>query len=179
MNDKTSGRRRWPGRAGILALAVGIALLTAACGGGTSSGASGSSSTYRKALAFSECMRSHGVTDFPDPNSNGTFPVTRNLGGGTPSAQSRSQMQSATNACRSLAPGAPISQAQQARNLKQSLKFVACMRKHGVPNMPDPSSNGSIPVNGINPQSPQFLAAEQACKSLLPGAAAGAVAGAP
>jgi hypothetical protein len=28
-----------------------------------------------KAVKFSECMRANGVSDFPDPNASGEFPV--------------------------------------------------------------------------------------------------------
>jgi hypothetical protein len=46
------------------------------------------------------------------------------------------------------------------------------MRSHGVPNFPDPV-NGVISGSagsgsGFDPRSPQFQAAQQACKSLLP-----------
>ncbi|MGO9179419.1 MAG: hypothetical protein ACLQHS_09130, partial [Candidatus Limnocylindrales bacterium] len=52
------------------------------------------------------------------------------------------------------------------------------MRAHGVPNFPDPKfSGGGISMNlngsGIDPNSPTFQAAQQACQSLLPGANGG------
>jgi hypothetical protein len=49
--------------------------------------------------------------------------------------------------------------------------FAACMRSHGVPNFPDPSSGGGInigPRSGINPDSPQFQSAERTCQKFLP-----------
>jgi hypothetical protein len=39
------------------------------------------------------------------------------------------------------------------------------MRSHGVPNFPDPGA--SLP-SGVNPQSPAFQAAQQACRQLEP-----------
>jgi hypothetical protein len=48
------------------------------------------------------------------------------------------------------------------------------MRAHGVPNFPDPTGQSgggfsfSLP-QGVDPRSPQFQAADQACKSQLPG----------
>jgi hypothetical protein len=49
------------------------------------------------------------------------------------------------------------------------------LRAHGIANFPDPVlTNGGIGLNlgsGINPGSPQFRAAQQACRSLLPGQA--------
>ncbi len=50
-------------------------------------------------------------------------------------------------------------------------QFSACMRSHGVPNFPDPGSGGGIqigPSSGIDPRSPTFQAAQQACQKLLP-----------
>jgi hypothetical protein len=55
-------------------------------------------------------------------------------------------------------------------------RYSACMRKNGVPKFPDPkrSTDGGMslafgPGGGIDPRSPQFKAAEKACKQLLPG----------
>jgi hypothetical protein len=57
------------------------------------------------------------------------------------------------------------------------LKFSACMRSHGVPDFPDPNAQGgiSISVHGdvsgsdLDPNSPRFKAAQQACAKLMPG----------
>lgn len=57
-----------------------------------------------------------------------------------------------------------------------ALAFVSCMRKHGEPNMPEPNidksgNHVSIGINvgaGIDPNSPLFAAATNACKHLLP-----------
>jgi len=50
-------------------------------------------------------------------------------------------------------------------------KFSACMRAHGLPNFPDPNAQGVIQfgsANGIDPSSPKFQAAQQACRKVLP-----------
>jgi len=51
-----------------------------------------------------------------------------------------------------------------------TVAFAKCMRSHGVPNFPNPTGNGSVfgPGSGIDPASPQFQHALQACKSLAP-----------
>jgi len=60
------------------------------------------------------------------------------------------------------------------------LRFAACMRSHGLPSFPDPSSGGGgfhiqiTPGSGINPFSPAFKAAQSACSKLLPGGGPGA-----
>jgi hypothetical protein len=66
-----------------------------------------------------------------------------------------------------------------APNHAKSLQFAACMRSHGVPNFPDPGSNGSggmeitrtpnsTMVNGVAVNGPAFQSAMQACRSYLP-----------
>jgi hypothetical protein len=57
--------------------------------------------------------------------------------------------------------GATPSSYEQAR-----IAWAACIRRHGVPNFPDPNSRGETDVAGINIDSPAFLAAHQACQSL-------------
>lgn len=50
-------------------------------------------------------------------------------------------------------------------------KFAACMRSHGLPNFPDPNGQGVIQLDsgsGVDPGSPKFRAARQACDKLLP-----------
>ena len=163
MNSDT-GRRR----AGVLAALVVTALLTAACGGSTPTGAGGSSSTgasslHQEELAVAQCMRSHGVPDFPDPAANGRPHVSPNSLG-----VSSSVYQSALNACRHLAPDAtPTSQAQGQQMLSKVLQFARCMRSHDVPDFPDPDSTG-LRVPHSMTQSPQYQRAYQACNSLLP-----------
>jgi hypothetical protein len=152
----------------ILALAVGIALLASGCGGGSTSAGSGASSGADKGqdkmLAYSQCIRSHGVPKFPDPGSNGQLSVNGNALGVSPAV-----LQAAMQACHKLAGGQSGQSSPQ--NATQALKFTQCIRSHGEPNFPDPNSDGTFvisPSSGINTQSPVFQAAEQTCKSVEP-----------
>jgi hypothetical protein len=87
-----------------------------------------------------------------------------------------SGFQHAQQACRKLLPngGTPTPQ-QQAQAREQALKFSQCMRSHGVPKFPDPQiGNGRIgiritPGSGLDPSSPQFKRAQQACQNLIGG----------
>jgi hypothetical protein len=64
----------------------------------------------------------------------------------------------------------------KASAIHSALAFIGCMRTHGEPNMPEPDvtkSGSHVAVNinassGIDPNSPQFAAATNACKHLLP-----------
>jgi hypothetical protein len=167
-HDKNHPRARRP--AGVLAVTVGIALLTAACGGSTSTSAGGSSSTgastaHQEELAFAQCMRTHGVPNFPDPDSNGFFGITGGINIHSP------QVQAAQTACRHLLPAnyfQPPSHAQQQQDARQALKFAQCIRSHGVPGFPDPDSSGLLQVSPGMDRLPQYQTAYQACRSLLP-----------
>jgi hypothetical protein len=165
----------WPPAArttGINA-AVALALLAAACGGSPSSPGSGGSlnagrSTNARQVAFAGCVRSHGVPNYPDPNSSGVIPKESSQQLGV----SSSQFQSAQNACQHLLPnggnGPNQSEVQQIK--AQGLKFSQCMRTHGVA-LPDPANDGQIPDPasiGINQGSPKFEAANQACGKYRP-----------
>ena len=181
MDGTSGGRRPRPARLGWLgamAAVLGVVVL-AACGGGTTS-ASGDSSTameYQKALAYSECMRSHGVPSYPDPNSKGQFIVEN--GQNDPTANvSTTVANAAMKACKSLEPASlaqgPPTSGNAGKN-SQGLKFSACMRGHGEPDFPDPAANGSFTLPaGMNAESPRFQSAEKACQSLMPNNPGGA-----
>jgi hypothetical protein len=167
---------------GVLAAAViALGLGVAGCGGGDSDKASSSPSGSGGAAAgggnggdnsaqlvqYSQCMRKNGVPTFPDP-VNGRLQLQVTKGG--PLDPSNPKFQSAQQACKSLEPAGLYSGANQSSSQQQaSLKFVQCMRKNGVPNFPDPQDGRFLIGNGVDPNSPQFQKAMQACRQLLPG----------
>jgi len=104
-------------------------------------------------------MRSHGVPSFPDPNaagggfelsSNGKFKIR--IGPRGPNGESPA-FQAAMSACHNLFP--PISgpsgpQHPSAATMTQMLAVAKCMRAHGVPNWPDPTTNLPSSPNGYS-----------------------------
>jgi hypothetical protein len=98
--------------------------------------------------AFAACMRSHGEPNMPEPNNRGQLSIN----GIDPNSP---QLQSAEKDCQKLDPSAPPPTAtQQARAQSQALKFAACVRKHGLPDFPDPTfSHGNIGQGGFDPNS--------------------------
>ena len=78
--------------------------------------------------------------------------------------------QSAQKACTSVAPpGFEKTPAEIAQRLAEETAEDACIRKHGVPNMPDPSAQGSQTFPpGITASSPQFQEAQKVCAYLNP-----------
>ena len=155
------------------AIAVLVVLATACGGSPASTGAAGSSNAggpvssqaaSSAAVAFSRCMRSHGVPDFPDPASRGGVPkvTPRQVG------VSNSRFQVAQRACAQLLQP---TQAQVPQIMTGMLEFARCMRSHGVPNWPDPTTdrNGQPVFNipGINPDSPRVSNTAGECTHLL------------
>lgn len=169
--------------AGIVATAA-LALLTTACGGSPAGHVAelGSSTTQRSSsssaratsaqgsglLAFAQCMRRHGVANFPDPNSSGNFPASAKR----VALSAGQQYQEARTACSNLLPngGNGPTPAQWQQIMVTLVEFAHCMRHHGMPNWPDPTydSHGRPVFNiDIDPNSPQFSAEIHACQHLL------------
>jgi hypothetical protein len=165
-------RNRGAWRAGLLALAAAaVAALATACGGASSSSAATGSAYYQKALSYSHCMRSHGVTGFPDPDAQGNIVQSA----GAQDDSNSSAFQAADNTCHPLLSGSGQSdKAAFQLVVQRDLKLAQCMRAHGVPNFPDPQvpSPGSIAWDfgaaQVNIKSAQYQAAQRACQSLVP-----------
>jgi hypothetical protein len=197
-SETTKGRQRRRVGVGfaLVGLLVAVGLLAAACGGGSkdpaaatgSSGttatvatggktgapaSSGSSTTQTELVQLAQCMRSHGVPTFPDPTAQeGTFGAMVSSAGidlGSPTVQA------ALKACKQYTPTQNVTPAQSAAQKAQALQLSQCMRSHGVPNYPDPSSatgpgGGAVHLNlngtGIDLSSPTVQAAIKACGGL-------------
>ena len=170
-------------RAKSLAAAIAsLTLLAAGCG--TSSPANptaGSPVSFTAAVfKYSRCMRDHGLSSFPDPTMTdhdgqqvayltATIPVD-------PSPA----FKNAQNACRSILPSpinaSPTQLAQQRAAREQHLlAFAKCLRKHGVPDFPDPTSQGQLVLEmvnaaGVDLHAPTLLAAAKACLGTSDGA---------
>jgi subtilase family serine protease len=105
MNGKTSGNRG-PWRAAVLALAAAVAVLTTACGvvhvhfGSSGGSAPTGPATYREKLAYAQCMRAHGLPNFPIPNPSERVSISEHLNGNPNSPAAR-----ANDACKHLLPG--------------------------------------------------------------------------
>ncbi|HTX08304.1 MAG TPA: hypothetical protein VME22_06810 [Solirubrobacteraceae bacterium] len=122
-------------------------------------------------MKFSGCVRSHGVTDFPDPTvgSNG-LPSWNDSWSMNAKAQAEA-LPAAQRACRKDLPDlGPHTSAEKAAANAVALKYATCMRSNGVPNFPDPNGQGVIQINsasgGLDTSSPQFQKAAAACKDV-------------
>jgi hypothetical protein len=153
-------------------------------GGPAGSGSASSQAQPQKdALNYARCMRANGVPNFPDPNSGSGF--TFNPGTGVDRSSpafnaAQAKCQKYMNAGGGLAPGTQTHPSPQW--LAKMVKAAQCMRRHGVPNFPDPTTTipspkilggrgqisnieGAIFVfpGSIDTQSPLFTRAAKAC----------------
>jgi hypothetical protein len=168
-------------RALILTSVVVLAtfsLLAAGCGGGGSPGVANDASSTTAAttttsqnglLAFSQCMRSNGTPNFPDPQHyvGGNVKLTiHQLGASSP------HFQAALSACDHLLPSGPNGSQETTQQLRtqlaDELSFARCMRSHGLARFPDPTAQGQLSVEmvqaqGIDVHSPAVLHVVQAC----------------
>jgi hypothetical protein len=143
-----------------IALAA-LCLLAAGCGSGSSTTAATTAQTG--ALAYSACMHSHGVPNFPDPNSSGDIPKDQVV----PLAGSP-QFQIAQSACQHLFSGPNQSAEPKRIRLADALAFARCMRGRGFASFPDPTNQGQltpemVTAAGIDLHQPELLRAGLAC----------------
>ena len=122
-----------------------------------------------EALAYSQCMRSHGVLNFPDPVLTSSGGYGYRTTGIDPHSVA---FQGALQACKALpspwqSSGRQLSSAQQAA----WLSWAMCIRAHGLPNFADPTfpGGGAVQIAGAGGSgSPQMQSAMGACKSQMP-----------
>jgi hypothetical protein len=164
--NKNRQSRLWRAGASLAVVAL-IGLPLAACSSGSSadpSSVSGNSSAAASngEAEFSQCVRQHGVSDMPDPQ-NGHFVLPGDV-------QSNPNWTSAVQACQHFLPSGQLGgNGGNGGNSSALLPFSHCMQTHGVPQFPDPESNGAIDMpKSIDPNSPTFQKAEQECNSYLP-----------
>jgi len=161
---------------------VGSTSSTSPVAGGAVTTLPSAASPQEQGLEFAECMRSHGITDFPDPSSGGGF-----IFPASPGMIKSPQFQAAQEACQKYMPPGPGSgPPPSAQAMAQMLKISQCMRRHGISDFPDPRT--SVPPHGlggagagvgvisdidgvilvfpstIDEQSPAFTAAAAACR---------------
>ena len=187
MNNDTS-RHRGLRRAGGLAALVVMALLTAACGGSPSASRMAGSTTHQSATTSSrtharhlagQCIRQHGIPNFPDPivatsgpakgkailDKQALRPVPNSV---VTRAMAACQTALAQAGISGHTAGPTISTADQA----DYLRAADCMRSHGITDFPDPTFSGghvsfAIP-SSIDIHSTQVTQARLICEKLIP-----------
>jgi hypothetical protein len=117
----------------MAALAIaGCSNAASETGTASSSGTGGNKNlTARdRAVKFAECIRAHGVGDFPDPDAKNQFQYGVSV--------SPAVWKQATTACKDLQPPGTLSGKRTPKQQSAALRFAQCVRDHGVKDFPDP-----------------------------------------
>jgi hypothetical protein len=147
-----------------------VAVITAC---GSSAKPSGTTASHDPALEEAQCMRSHGVPNFPDPSPGGPSVIPNWINPQAPA------FKSAEKPCaRYLGGGSGQGSGSESEKL-QLLNLAKCLRAHGLPNFPDPTTSpppapppgshtgNAIGIGGaylvIPPRSPALERAAAAC----------------
>jgi hypothetical protein len=167
-------------RISLVAITAAL-LLAAGCGSSSSSSSTTSSSggqptqaqSLQDAISFTTCVRSHGVSDFPDPTTS-PREWKQALNPSTPQSPA---FVSAVARCQHLLPdGGPSNQIKprSPAQIAAFLAFARCIRSHGFPAFPDPTSAGELTHQmlasaGINLHQPAVVQVADACVSVTHG----------
>jgi hypothetical protein len=158
------------------ALLAAAALGVDACGGEeetpTSAASNASEDDKRREaqVKFAQCMREQGI-DMPDPEPGGG-PQKLKVGGD--SGIDPQEFEKAAKACEKYRDDIrpQLSEEEQQEFKEKALEWARCMRDHGI-DVPDPqvSGDGGVRITGgpgrMDPEDPEFQAAEKACGSLI------------
>jgi hypothetical protein len=163
---------RWRGRppclriAAIIVAAAAMTFAVVACSSpspGSTPDAGSSPVTTAQLVEFAQCMRSHGIKNFPDP-VNGAFSFS--VVGPNRIDPSSPAFQAAKAACIHLVPGEAQRPAVTAQDLAAGDKLAACMRSHGFPAFPDPTSQNVFDLpTSINTNASSYQSAFNICQS--------------
>jgi hypothetical protein len=162
----------------MIAAALGLSLFTSACGNARGHGVASLASTSAanptghggpsaSPAAYATCMTAHGVAMAP-PTSHHGLTILGNT------APNSTQFQAAERACQKLAPAGgpePLTPAEQAHAAEALVRFATCMRKHEVPDFPDPNAQDTFPeaqIEALDTSSPAFQEALRTCDQLYP-----------
>lgn len=157
-------------RAGI-ALAVLIVVGLTGCGKPTGDGASADPSTAAaddpqdQGVKFAQCMREHGIPmEDPKPGEGIRLTVPQDI--------PKEDVDTANAECKQYLPGGGDRPVPTDEEMEKLRAFSQCMRDNGVEKFPDPGQDGGLMIDqgsGVDPESDEFKAAQEACRSLQPG----------
>jgi hypothetical protein len=121
-------------------------------------------------------MRKHGLAGYPDPQ------VTTNPDGsvatavaGPANASAAPAFRSAQKACNGILLAQSSNNGPGGPSKQEFLAFAHCLHTHGIPDFPDPNTQGEITgqmldASGVDFKAPSFLTAADACVGVTHGA---------
>jgi hypothetical protein len=120
-----------------VAAALAIVVISAGCGGTRGSGVNGTATARAKAVKFAECMRTNGVSAFPDPDASGALTIDAVANGSSVDTSSATFKQ-AVSTCKDLEPSGFTGHERSPQEQQAALAFAQCIRDNGVKDFPDP-----------------------------------------
>jgi hypothetical protein len=154
----------------LLALLVCAAAICTGCGSsgpspsGEANGSGGKPTAREQAVKFADCIRTHGVPHFPDPNAKNDFEFGIDV--------APAVWRKAVDACKDLQPPGTLDAHRTPAQQSATLRFAACVREHGVKDFPDPANGDPLVDTTHIPSSNRpggmtvLNAAMQTCHSL-------------
>jgi hypothetical protein len=165
-----SRTRRPPAALALIAMAALISTCGSSAPAATGGGGNNTAvnSNHEKAVKFAECIRSNGVSEFPDPNASGEF--VYGIKAGSSLDPSSAAWKTAIGACRNLEPSDFMPTTFSTKQIEARVKFAQCVRDNGVPDFPDPTTNGPLVDVSNGSSNPELQAALHKCRRLNPAA---------
>ena len=166
-------------------MAVAVAVAAIAACGPNHSGTAGPTASAKPTVSgdqaiaaigreYSQCVRDHGVHNYPDLVDAGGQLSLPNDGTGDAANAALRANPAARDACQPILDRLPASAQKNAaltpQDMQNLLKFAQCMRQNEMSEWPDPRANGSFPILGTPleqeevQKSARLVTAEQACK---------------
>ena len=157
-------------RAGATAVLLVLAALAGGCGSNgpgvpnesnTSNQSTGSSNgAYAQVLAYSRCMRSRGIHDFPDPTTSpgGGWAIQTHGGPTSDLDHNNPTYQAADRKCHKLMPAGSQAAAPAAKKLAADVKWASCIVHTASQPSPTPTHRARSTVaesTRTPPHSPQ------------------------
>jgi hypothetical protein len=137
-------------------------------GGATPTASTAASESPGDGVKFAQCMRDNGLTWFKDPD-----PDEKGFSIHIPRGTDKAKVDKAMQACRKYMPNGGEPPKLDAATVAKLREFAKCMRANGVPEFPDPKADGGLeikaePGSGLDPDSPAWKKADQACAQYRP-----------
>jgi hypothetical protein len=159
----------------MVALISGCGSTAPASTGTGSSGGNNTAGNAQKAVKFAKCMRSNGVSEFPDPGASGKVTIDE-IANGSSLDVNTPAFNRAMSACKDLEPAGFTGSKRSPQQMDAALRFAQCIRKNGVTDFPDPVNGqplvdtNRIPSSATSSGMSILNAAMQKCRDAAAGA---------
>jgi hypothetical protein len=104
---------------------------------------SANAAAHEMALKYAQCMRDHGVSEFPNPDPSGPFTIDGVVNGSSLDTDSAA-WKKAVAACKNLEPSGYMGYKRSPQQQEIALKFAQCIRDNGVNDFPNPGPDDPL-----------------------------------